>query len=229
MDNGLEDRVQVFCIQLNVEYIRAESNLGYGSAHNLAIQKYQDLAKYHLVLNPDVIIHNNCLEELITLMDKDPSIALSTAKVLNTDGSIQRVHKRLPSIKILLGRRFFYKAFYKIWKSDFDNYELYDQDLNQALQIPSVSGCFMFFRTSSLKSFGGFDERYFMYLEDIDITRKATSTGKVVYWPKAEITHDWARGSHKNWKLMKMHITSVIKYFFKWGISQGPKNDIRKY
>lgn len=218
VDNGLEDRVQAFCSEMGIEYLRPKGNLGYGGGHNVAIKKYQDVSRYHLILNPDVTVHSRCFEELVNLMDQDPRIVLSTAKVLNSDGSLQRAHKLYPSLKVLFGRRFFSNFFYKQWPQDFDNYELKHIDLNQPLLVPSVSGCFMFFRTEALKKIGGFDERYFMYQEDIDLSRHANELGPVVYWPNAIITHDWARGSHRKFKLMWMGIVSAIKYFLKWGL-----------
>ena len=71
-------------------------------------------------------------------------------------------------------------------------------------------------RTSVLKSIGGFDDRYFMYFEDADITREVRRVSRAVYFPDAVVTHVWNRDSKKNYKLLLIHIHSMIKYYLKW-------------
>jgi GT2 family glycosyltransferase len=227
VDNGLEDRIKSFSQEMGCEYIRPTKNLGFGSAHNLALRKYGAGSKYFLILNPDVKIHHGCIESLVALMDSRPDVVLSAPKVLNPDGTLQRVHKRLPSFMILFGRRFLPGGLRKLWAQELDLYELQDCDLDKPYYLPSISGCFMFFRSKSLLELGGFDERFFMYIEDVDLSRRASMKGSVVYWPQAVITHLWARGSHRNWRLTLMHITSVLKYFLKWGFSS--KSDVRPF
>ena len=74
----------------------------------------------------------------------------------------------------------------------------------------------MMFRTSVLKKTGGFDERYFMYFEDADITREAKKYSRVVYYPDAVVSHVWNRDSKHNFKLLAIHIHSMLKYYWKW-------------
>ena len=85
------------------------------------------------------------------------------------------------------------------------------------MEVPSLSGCFMFMRCSVLKQVGGFDERYFMYAEDLDLCRRIGEVSKTIFYPKVSIIHEYGKGSYKNKKLLKYHIISVIKYFNKWG------------
>lgn len=75
----------------------------------------------------------------------------------------------------------------------------------------------MFFRTSELKRLGGFDERYFMYFEDADISRRFYQNSDIVYYPKVSVVHLAHRESHKNVKLLRIHLKSAIQYFNKWG------------
>lgn len=75
----------------------------------------------------------------------------------------------------------------------------------------------MFMRVSVLKQIGGFDERFFMYAEDLDLCRRIGEVAKTVYYPKVFVYHEYAKGSYKNKKLLKYHIQSVVKYFNKWG------------
>ncbi len=86
------------------------------------------------------------------------------------------------------------------------------------MEVPSLSGCFMFMRVSVLREIGGgFDERYFMYAEDLDLCRRIGEVSKTMFFPKVSVVHEYEKGSYKNKKLLKYHITSVIKYFNKWG------------
>ncbi|HWV71328.1 MAG TPA: hypothetical protein VN040_06425, partial [Pseudosphingobacterium sp.] len=85
------------------------------------------------------------------------------------------------------------------------------------LDVPNLSGCFMFVRTAILKKIGGFDPRYFMYLEDVDLVRRIGEHARTVFCPFVSIYHGYQKGSYANGKLMRLHIQSAIKYFNKWG------------
>ena len=76
----------------------------------------------------------------------------------------------------------------------------------------------MLFKTQGFKDLKGFDERYFLYMEDADLCKKISKNDKkALYYPKVEIIHHHQKGSSKNIKLFFYHVTSAIKYFLKWG------------
>lgn len=75
----------------------------------------------------------------------------------------------------------------------------------------------MFARMSILKQVDGFDERYFMYAEDLDLCRRIGKVAQTMYYPKVSVYHAYAKGSYKNRKLLRYHMCSMIKYFNKWG------------
>jgi GT2 family glycosyltransferase len=85
------------------------------------------------------------------------------------------------------------------------------------MDVPYLSGCFMLFRTAALKRVGLFDERFFMYPEDIDISRRMHAQFRTLYFPASTIVHDHARESYKSIKMLWIHISNLIKYFNKWG------------
>ena len=85
------------------------------------------------------------------------------------------------------------------------------------MNIPILSGCFMFLRTEALEKVGLFDEQFFMYMEDFDLNRRIHRAYKTVFFPEAVVVHEYQKASYKNIKLLKAHIKSAIYYFNKYG------------
>jgi len=217
IDNSRTSALQTALQHELIEYHFTGKNLGFGRAHNVAILK-KPLSKYHLILNPDVSFGPETLDALMDYMDSQQDIGLTIPKVLSQDGQMQYLCRRLlPTPWILIGRRFMPTFLKKRWQDKFDQYELKDRDPNEIMDVPCISGCFMLVRSKILTEIGGFDERFFMYLEDVDLCRRIGQKSRIVYYPKVEICHGWSRASYRNIKLMRMHMTSAIKYFNKWG------------
>ncbi len=200
-----------------IEYIFSNANLGFGKAHNIAIKKAINESKYHLVLNPDIWFEKGNLEKMYEFMEKHPEIGQLMPKVLNPDGSIQYLCKRLPTPFDLFVRRFIPPFLKPVFQKRMDWYEFKDVGYDKTMEVPALSGCFMFLRTEALKQVGGFDERFFMYMEDYDLCRRIGQKYKTVYYPEAQVYHGYAKHSYKNKKLLLIHIESAIKYFNKWG------------
>lgn len=218
IDNSPTPALQSAFRDLPVNYHFYGENVGYGRGHNWAIQSVR--SKYHLILNPDIIVHSNTIKSLITFMDSNPNIGIVCSKVLNEDGTIQPLNKRYPTIYDLLIRRFLPEKLYHMF--NFNNrlawYETRDMGYESIHDVEFMSGCFMFCRTNVLKLVGGFDERYFMYFEDCDLGRKIQLVGyRTVYFPYSTVTHLWERASHKSIKMACVLIANMIKYFNKWG------------
>jgi GT2 family glycosyltransferase len=202
-----------------VEYIHNPSNPGFGASHNIAIQKSFELnSKYHLVLNPDIYFENGTLANILSFMESRPEIGHLMPKILFPDNKMQYLCKTNPTFFDLFARGFL-PAFLKvIFKNRLDKYEYRLNNLDDIIyDIPYLSGCFMFFRTSTLKKVGFFDENIFMYLEDADITRRFLNFSRTVYYPFATVYHHYAGLTHKLWKYKWITIKSAITYFNKWG------------
>lgn len=221
VDNSQDDSYfQELSQKIAARCIRAPRNGGYGYGHNYALANIVTDAPYHLVLNPDVEVHAGCLETLLAQMEAEPDIALAVPLILNTDGSVQELNKRDPSVLDLALRRFAPQQVLAMpWaKKRMALYVRADIGYGMPSEVPYASGCFMLFRRTVLDAIGGFDERYFMYFEDADITRAARALGKVMFLPEARITHGWQRGSHHNFRLMVCTLSSAYRYFRKWGV-----------
>lgn len=197
-----------------IEYIPHE-NTGYGAGHNVALRKAMETeSEYHLVLNADVIFKKNVISELADFMNHNPQVGLVMPKLLFADGTMQYACKLVPTPWDLFSRRFIPKCFIKKSQAHFT---LASSGYDRIMNVPFLSGCFMFFRVSALKEIGLFDERFFMYAEDIDISRRMHEKYKTVFFPDVSIIHIQEDASRKNLRMLIIHIMSLIKYFNKWG------------
>ena len=198
-----------------VRYLFNGANLGYGKAHNIALREsaYQK-TEFHLVMNSDIRVKAEDIDAMHDWMWQNPLVGQLMPKVLNPDGSQQYLAKRLPSPLDVFGRRFL-PAF--LMKRRNKRYELQDLDLNRPVNAPYLSGCFMFLRTKAVVEAGLFDERYFMYPEDIDLTRTIHRNYLTLYYPQWTIVHAHAKASYTNKHMLRIHIQNMCRYFHKWG------------
>lgn len=218
IDNSPTDALKDLIEDDRVEYIFNDANIGFGAAHNIGIAKSLENSNYYLVLNPDIYFSEGNLEKMLDFMDKSPEVGQMLPKVLYPDGSIQYLCKRNPKPFDLFVRRFMPESLKKYFKKRLESYDYRNHDYNKTIyDIPYLSGCFMLFRTSTLKEVGFFDDRIFMYIEDADITRRFLEKSRTVYYPEAEVYHHFAKGSHKSLKLMSYSIHGAFIYFNKWG------------
>lgn len=215
-DNSPTDSLRSLFNDSRIEYVFNKKNLGYGSGHNLAIQKsINDGVKYHLVLNPDIYFLSDVLITLLDYLEQNEDIGLIMPKIKYPDGQTQYLCKLLASPIDLFGRRFIP---FKRWIDVRNNkYELRFTGYNQIMQVPSLSGCFMLLRTEVIEKVGGFDERFFMYCEDFDLCRRISNVSQTIYYPEVSVIHNYEKGSYKISKLLIYHINSAFKYFNKWG------------
>lgn len=186
-------------------------NGGFGYGHNQAIKTIK--SKYHVIMNLDTTPNSdNLLKEMAEYMDKYQDIDLLSPLVKFPDGKIQRLTRDEPTV-FDLGIRFLGPKWFKKRQEQFIHLtDGYDHDQ----RILNATGSFMFFRTSSLQQIDGFDERYFLYMEDTDLTKSINQNGKAIFSPKFEVMHEWQRGNHSVGGA-KLMIISMVKYFNKWG------------
>jgi len=201
---------------LSVEYIFNDGkNLGYGKAHNIALHKtITSGVPFHLVLNPDVMFDVDVLPRLIAKMLSDSSIGLLMPKVVSPDGQTQYLCKLLPTPFDLLSRRFLPKRYVRKIQSRF---EMRFADYESEMLVPYLSGCFMLMRAEVLSKVGLFDERFFLYPEDVDLSRRMFLQAKNLYFPEVKIVHAHERASYKSVRLLSLHAWNMCKYFCKWG------------
>lgn len=200
----------------DIQYIAVGKNIGFGSGHNTVVNQINNLSQFHLILNPDVHFQKNVIPKLIAVLQEKLEVIMVAPKVLFPDGSHQYSCRRYPSVLELLARRFV--VLKKLLKNTLFKGEYRDKDLDQPFFAEYITGCFQLYKTDSFVQLKGFDERYFLYMEDVDICKEIDALGKQkLYYPKEQITHVLKQGSSKNLKLFFRHTSSAIKYFLKWG------------
>jgi GT2 family glycosyltransferase len=216
VDNSPDDSLRPLCEGDRIWYFFVGKNLGFGAAHNIAIRKAMERDhRYHLVLNPDVFFEEKVLLDMFQFMDNHPGIGLAMPKVLYPDGRPQYLCRLLPSPLTLIARRL--GASIKILGSRSHQCELRFSGYNRIMDVPFLSGCFMFLRLEALKKVGLFDERIFLYTEDMDLTRRIHRHFRTVFYPYATIYHYHERASYKNLRIFFHHAISAMTYFNKWG------------
>lgn len=194
-----------------IHSIIAARNRGFGAGNNLAISKVN--SDYHIIVNPDVKIPNtNEVVRMVTYMQLH-NVVLLSPKIYDKNGNIQKLVKRDPSVFDMairfLGKNVFLRR---------QRWFTFDNQYDEIHEASNLSGSFLVFKTKTLKEIGGFDERYFMYMEDADICRSMATMGKAVYYPDAYVIHEWQRENQKSIKGISRMILSMCKYFSKWGL-----------
>lgn len=220
VDNGNSDEAKALVARFpKFRYeLNPDGNAGFGNAHNFAFAALPD-AEFHAVMNPDVRFEPSAIGHLIRALQKDRETVLVAPALFYPNGERQRLCKRYPTIRALIARRFMSRSLADWFNLnvDADYFEMSDCDYAKPIEPEFMSGALMFFRRSAYVRLKGFDERFFLYFEDCDITLRAREIGRALYVPEARVIHDWARGSHRSKFLTWITIVSLVKLFNKHG------------
>jgi GT2 family glycosyltransferase len=217
IDNSPTDKARDLVDHPNIIYVFNRRNLGFGGGHNVALRMAMKTgSKYHVVLNPDVYFNKEVIPDLHHFMESNKDIGLTMPKVLYPDGRLQPLCRLLPNPAMLFIRRFL--PFYKqLFAKQNLAHELHFSGYNKIMDVPFLSGCFMFLRIDALNHVGLFDERIFLYTEDMDLSRRIHLQFRTVFFPGVTIYHHHQRGSYRNFQLLLRNIHSAVLYFNKWG------------
>lgn len=199
-------------------FLTNRDNPGYGRAVNRLVERVGSLPPCIGVLNTDLTWEEGSFETLLDWLQRHPDVSLAVPQILDQDGRPQHLCKQHPTVLGLFSRRFLPQWLKPAWLKRYDRwYVMADQDGRQVFEVPYLSGCCMLMRSEAFQRVGGFDERYFLYLEDADITRSLAREGRCVHLPLAAVVHGWGRGNYRDWRLMLVNLVSAWRYFRKWG------------
>ena len=185
---------------LDIEVIKNLKPKGFSENHNFAFTRSR--GTFFAVINPDITFNNISFKQLTSVLEKDIKIGVCAPRILNPNGSTEDTSRRFPKIYDFIVR-FYRKKSYKTYnKIDF---------------VDWVAGMFMLFRKSTYRKVNGFDTRFFLYMEDVDICRKINFNNfKVAYIPYVYVTHDARRYSRKSLYYFLIHTSSILKYYYKY-------------
>lgn len=196
----------------DVRYIDTGANLGFGKGHNYILNKID--SEYHAIVNPDIIFIEDSFSSIIDYLENNYDVGMCIPRIVDEQNEMQKVYRENPTILDM-----FIRMFMKgIFKERENKHTLQEEDYSKPFKVPFGQGSFLVVRTQLLKELNGFDDAFFMYMEDADLCRRVNQQSKLMYFPGTTVIHKWEKGSHKNIKLLKIHIRSMFYYFIKWGI-----------
>jgi GT2 family glycosyltransferase len=198
-----------------VTVLRPGRNLGYGAGNNLALRASAGWSRYFLILNSDIVFEGPGLDRMAAYLDEHLDVALAAPRVLYPDGCLQTLCRLLPTPADLLFRQFLPRA--KQTQLRNQRYEFRDWSYDHPAQFPFMSGCFLLARRAALDAVGGFDERFFLYGEDVDLSRRLHAQARTMFVPAMTIIHDYRSRVGFKPRLVKLMMTNMARYFFKWG------------
>ena len=199
-----------------IRLIRSPKNGGYGYGHNQALCLSN--ADYHFVINPDIIFEPTLISAAIKFMDDNPDTVIAIPNIYDEDNQLKMPPKRDPKVRYLIARFFPTIGVFQKWR---DSYVAKDlvlmSDGKTPYEIEICSGSFMILRRKVAEEVGFFDERYFMYFEDFDLSRSVRANGRIVCLPQLKVIHEGKRAAHSSKTARNMMLDSMWKYFRKWG------------
>lgn len=204
-----------------VTILETGKNLGLAGGVNMGLSAAR--GQYYLILNPDIISLEGSLASLIDFMEQNPNVGLAGGKLLLPNGEMQPscfrfyrpmtvVYRRTPLGKTTWGKR------------ELDRFTMTDYDRRESADVDWLQGSCMMARAKVVQQVGLWDERFFLYFEDVDWCRRFHDAGwRVTYVPQAKFSHFHQRSSERgslfgivfNWTARE-HIKSAIKYFWKY-------------
>ena len=179
--------------------IQNKEKKGFGANHNKAFNHAK--GKFYCVLNPDVRLNANLFPALIDCF-KDKTVGVAAPLIQDENGKIAENVRKFPT-------------FLSLFKKLLHLKKKYDYSIGLDIFSPDwVGGMFMLFPYKVFKEIGGFDEKYFLYYEDVDLCARLKLYGyKIIHYPFVSAIHNGMYESHRNIRYLAWHIISIIRFF----------------
>lgn len=213
-----------------INVVSSNKNLGLAGGVNIGLEKSK--GEYKLVLNPDIVVLNNGIENLVKYMDKNERVGMTGGKLLSPNGRLQYSCYRFYQPMTIIYRRTMLGNT-KRGRNVVNRFLMKDYDHNKAMHVDWLMGACLMVRSRALDDVGGMDERFFLYFEDVDWCRRFWEADwKVAYVPEAQFSHYHQRSSEgggllgliSNW-VAREHVKSAMKYFWKYRGKAWPRGE----
>lgn len=221
IDNGsnetiLEKIIAEVSRDFQVTLIKNQQNVGY-SAHNQAIE--QSKADYHLILNPDVLLSPSSLSAGLTYLKDNQDTVMICPYSEGEQGKPSHLCKRFPTVFDLALRGFAGEIIKQRFDDRLMHYEYRDLPTDETIRsVELISGCCILARTNALQLCGGFDENFFLYFEDFDLSLRMGKLGNLDYYPGMKIIHYGGNAASKGFQHIVYFAKSAIRFYKKHGL-----------
>ena len=195
-----------------VQVLCRMENGGFGTGHNTVLSLLH--SRVHFILNPDIQLTADTLSDLADWMEQHPDVVMARPALVFPDGRPQQLPLRRCALRPMVYRQL---PALRFWAKYNDAYLMKDKDLTRPTEIEFCTGSFSAVRTRTFRAVGGFDEKYFMYVEDADLTQKMRTQGKAYLVPQFTAIHAWHRAAHRSLKPALWQTGNLLRYFSKWG------------
>jgi N-acetylglucosaminyl-diphospho-decaprenol L-rhamnosyltransferase len=198
----------------DVRLVMTGANYGYGGGANRGVEQMPS-CDYVLVLNADVVVEPDVPATLAAVLDANADVGLVGPRIKETDGSLYPSARTFPQLADAIGH-----AFFGLVTTDnrySRRYLMTDWDHANARDVDWVSGSCFLVRREAFAGVGGFDESYFMYLEDVDLCRRIGAAGwRVRYEAAATVTHvQGVSTSQTPYRMLAAHHRSLLRYWWR--------------
>ena len=201
---------------ITVQYFAQTRNQGFGHGHNAVLPLLASDA--HLVLNPDVELQADTLRAGLATLQRSENIVLASPRVVGGNGEQEFLCKRFPSVLVLLLRGFAPQFVRRLFYRRLAAYEMRDLCTGDGqVDVAIASGCFMLIRTAALRTVAGFNDDFFLYFEDFDLSLRLAAHGRLVFDPAMRIVHHGGYAARKGRLHRKYFIHSAGKFFNRHG------------
>ena len=215
VDNSVPPLDLSYARAMGATVVQTNDNIGYGRGHNIALAASHGKCRYNIVMNTDLQMQGDAVSGMVAFMDQHLEAGLAMPKVCYPDGSLQRLCRLLPDPTDILARRVLHRTQWGREKNR--KYEFHNWNYDTVAEFPFLSGCFMILRRETLDQVGLFDERYFLYAEDLDLSRRIRTVARTLYNPSETVVHEYRSQARPSLKRMLYALVSLSRYFFKWG------------
>ena len=199
---------------VRLQLIASPANAGYGAGNNQINSRLN--SDYHLILNPDVELHLEALYQAVKYMEGNHDVAMLSPQIINQSTSYHVV-KAYPDCFTLLLRYFNISLLNKRYAERLSRYQCTNLGDIADKSVALAGGCFLFVRTDWFNRIEGFDEYFFMYFEDFDLSIRLRSHGNIAYVPQVMISHAGGGVGRKTWRHHFLFAVSAIKFFNRYG------------
>ncbi len=195
-----------------LHYLPQLDNRGFGYGHNRVIESLG--SDFHVVLNPDAELEVDTLCTGLSCMNQDDSIVLLSPRVCGPAGNQEFLCKRYPSALVLLLRGFAPGFIQRLFRRQLEEYEIRDLcSGEEQVEVDIASGCFMLVRSPALRAVGGFNEDFFLYFEDFDLSLRLRRQGRLVFNPAMRVVHHGGYAASKGLRHVRYFISSGLRFF----------------